>query len=160
MDRSSCVSDDYMRRAIQLSIESIQAGGGPFGAVIVNDSGIVAEGSNQVTLSNDPTAHAEIVAVRNACQALGRFHLSDCVLYSSCEPCPMCLAACYWARIPSLYYGNTREDAARIGFSDQFIFQEIAKNTTDRQITTKQVLHTESFEAFRRWNAKLDKVPY
>ena len=138
----------------------MDAGGGPFGAVVANDAGIVAEGSNQVTLLNDPTAHAEIVAIRKACQLLDRFHLHDCVLYASCEPCPMCLAACYWARIPSVYYGNTRDDAAQIGFSDQFIFLELGKNITDRRIAMKQMLRTEALRAFSRWNAKQDRVPY
>lgn len=150
---------DGLRRAIELSEQSVQTGGGPFGAVILCDAEIVGEGKNEVTLSNDPTAHAEIVAIRDACRALDSFHLNNCILYSSCEPCPMCLAACYWSRIPTVYYANTRHDAASIGFLDQAMFNEMSGNGPC-SITMHQLLCPEAAKAFVLWLEKEDRTPY
>jgi tRNA(Arg) A34 adenosine deaminase TadA len=153
--------DELMRRAIALSLDKMQAGtGGPFGAVVARNGEIVAEGWNMVTSSNDPTAHAEVTAIRRACQALGRFDLSDCEIYSSCEPCPMCLAAVYWARLRRLAFGNDRRAAAAIGFDDDFLYQEVPKPITERSIPTEQMLAEEAHVAFAAWTAKLDKVAY
>jgi tRNA(Arg) A34 adenosine deaminase TadA len=153
--------DALMRRAIALSMEKMQAGsGGPFGAVIARDGEIIAEGWNEVTSSNDPTAHAEVVAIRRACEALGRFELSDCEIYSSCEPCPMCLAAVYWARLRQLSFGNDRVAAAAIGFDDEFLYREVPKPIADRLIPTTQTLSDEARVAFDAWAAKPDKVAY
>ncbi len=150
-----------MRRAIALSLEKMQAGsGGPFGAVIARHGEIVAEGWNQVTSSNDPTAHAEVVAIRRACAALGRFDLSDCEIYTSCEPCPMCLGAVYWARLQRMRFGNTRQAAAAVGFDDEFLYREVPKPITERAIPTTQFLADEAQVAFDAWAAKPDKVPY
>ena len=150
-----------MRRAISLSEEKMQAGeGGPFGAVIVRDGRIIAEGWNQVTTCNDPTAHAEIVAVRNACQFLQTFDLSGCVLYTSCEPCPMCFSAIYWAHLDKVFYGNTRHDAAAIGFDDHFIYEEIQKPIAAREISMDSLLQEESQHAFDLWKKKIDKTEY
>ncbi len=122
------MKNEFMKRAIELSIESVNRGGGPFGSIIVKDNNIVAEGSNKVTLTNDPTAHGEIVAIREACKKLNNFSLNDCELYSTCEPCPMCLSAIYWARIDKIYYANTRKDAQKIDFDDSLIYSELQKN--------------------------------
>lgn len=150
-----------MRRAIALSMESVQSGrGGPFGAVIVQNGAIVAEGSNQVTSTNDPTAHAEVVAIRRACQALGRFDLRGCEIYTSCEPCPMCLAAIYWARLDRIHFANTRQDAAAIGFDDDFLYREIPLPLESRSIPTAQMMAKEGHAAFAAWDAKPDKTPY
>ena len=150
-----------MRDAIRLSVEGVRSGkGGPFGCVIVRGGKVVARGSNQVTSTCDPTAHAEVVAIREACKALGTFQLADCVLYTSCEPCPMCLAAIYWARIPDVYYGNSREDAAAIGFDDDFIYREIPLPVGERRVPMKRLLNTEAKGAFNEWAAKPDKVSY
>jgi tRNA(Arg) A34 adenosine deaminase TadA len=153
--------EDLMRRAIALSLEKMQAGGGgPFGAVIARNGEIVAEGWNQVTSANDPTAHAEVSAIRRACAALGRFELSDCEVFTSCEPCPMCLAAIYWARLGRIHFGNTRQDAAKIGFDDDFLYREVAKPLEQRAVPTSQLLPDEARAAFDAWAAKPDKVMY
>lgn len=150
-----------MERAISLSREHMSLGhGGPFGAVIVREGKIVAEGWNTVATSNDPTAHAEVEAIRKACQALNNFDLSNCEIYTSCEPCPMCLAAIYWARISKIYYANTREDAAKINFDDEFLYQEIAKPVSDRKIPTVQIHRDDAIKVFQEWTRKEDKIPY
>jgi guanine deaminase len=152
---------DHMRRAIALSLEMMRAGhGGPFGAVIVKDGKIIAEGSNQVTSTHDPTAHAEVVAVRRACQALQSFDLTGCEIYTSCEPCPMCLGAIYWARIAAIYYANDRENAAKIGFRDDFLYNEIPLPLDQRSIPTRRLLQAEGWAAFEEWDRKLDKIEY
>ena len=149
-----------MKRAIELSIESINTGGGPFGSVVVKDGKIISEGMNRVTVNNDPTAHGEIVAIRNACKILKTFNLSDCSLYSSCEPCPMCMSAIYWSRIGKVFYGNTREDAKKIEFDDSFIYSEISKKNEDRSVLMEQISRNEAIEAFEIWNNKTDKTKY
>lgn len=151
----------FMREAIKLSIDSMRAGnGGPFGAVIVKDGVIIAKGSNHVTSTNDPTAHAEVVAIREACKALNTFQLSGCEIYTSCEPCPMCLGAIYWARPDKMYFANTKSDAAAIGFDDQFIYEEIELDINKRQLPTEQLLNEEALEAFKEWKQKTDKISY
>ncbi|MDB5359190.1 MAG: guanine deaminase [Rhodospirillales bacterium] len=151
----------FMRRAIALSVEQAQSGaGGPFGAVIVKDGRIIAEGANRVTASHDPTAHAEIVAIRNACAALHDFSLAGCEIYTSCEPCPMCLAAIYWARLDRIHYGNGRTDAARVGFDDAFLYDEIPLPLDQRSIPIDQLLHEEAIAAFTTWEETMDKVHY
>ncbi|MBC6989191.1 nucleoside deaminase [Hymenobacter sp. BT491] len=153
--------DEFMREAIRLSIEKMQAGfGGPFGAVVVRDGQIIARGFNQVTSTNDPTCHAEVDAIRKACAALGTFQLNDCDLYTSCEPCPMCLGAIYWARPRRVFYGNTKQDAAAIGFDDQFIYDEIEKPLSDRQIPMQQLLRDEAIEGFRAWEKHESRTDY
>jgi guanine deaminase len=155
------MSNIFMARAIQLSIESVRSGyGGPFGAVIVRGGEIIAEGVNQVTSRNDPTAHAEVVAIRQACAKLVSFELKDCELYSSCEPCPMCFGAIYWARLASIYYANTAGDAAKIGFDDSFIYAELKVPHTRRRIPAIQIMREEALAAFRAWAEKPDKIPY
>lgn len=150
-----------MREAIRLSVEKMEAGfGGPFGAVVVRDGEIIARGYNNVLATNDPTAHAEVDVIRKACQALGTFQLTDCELYTSCEPCPMCLGAIYWARPRKVYYANSKEDAAKAGFDDQFIYDEIDKEATNRSIPMEQMLREEAQEAFTRWEMKEDKQVY
>ena len=150
-----------MRQAIALSHKKMQANlGGPFGAVITKDGKVIAEGFNQVTSTNDPTAHAEITAIRAACKALNTFDLSNCQIYTSCEPCPMCLSAIYWARIDTIYYANSKEDAAAIGFDDEFLYQEIAKPIAERSIPTHRLLKEEAITAFDDWKAKTDKIHY
>ena len=150
----------FMMRAIELSIESAKSKGGPFGSVIVKDNKIIAEGSNQVTINNDPTAHGEIVAIRSACQKLNTFNLSGCDLYSSCEPCPMCLSAIYWSRIENIFYANTRIDAKKIDFDDSFIYSEINKDLENRKIKMHQIHRDEALEAFKIWENKEDKIKY
>jgi tRNA(Arg) A34 adenosine deaminase TadA len=149
-----------MLRAITLSIESINTGGGPFGCVIVKDNKIVSEGYNRVTSSLDPTAHGEIVAIREACKKLNNFNLNGSELYSSCEPCPMCLSAIYWARIDKIYYANTREDARKIDFDDSIIYSELKKNINERKIPMIQMMKDEALKAFDLWDEKIDKVKY
>lgn len=150
-----------MREAIRLSIEMMRRGkGGPFGAIVVKGNKIVGRGCNQVTSANDPTAHAEIVAIREACRRLKSFRLDDCDLYASCEPCSMCLSAIYWARIRAVFYGNTRKDAAKIAFDDDKIYHEIALPIRKRHLVMKQLLHKEALAAFKEWEKKKDKVPY
>ena len=153
-------NEQLMRRAIALSIESVNSGGGPFGAVIARNGEIVAEGSNNVTLHHDPTAHAEVSAIREACRKLETFDLSGCDIYTSCEPCPMCLGAIYWAHIDKIYYANERSDAADIGFDDDFIYQEIALKPTERTKPSEILLREEAIEAFKQWEAKADKTEY
>jgi tRNA(Arg) A34 adenosine deaminase TadA len=152
---------DFMQMAIQLATENVRSGaGGPFGAVLVKDGAVIATGVNQVTSANDPTAHAEVNAIRQACRALGTFQLNGCVLYTSCEPCPMCLAAIYWARLPRVYYGNTRADAAAIGFDDEFIYQQIPLPPQQRSIAMQPLLREAAQAAFQEWRTKADKVRY
>lgn len=151
----------FMREAIRLSIENVETGrGGPFGAVVVKDGVIVASGANEVTATNDPTAHAEVVAIRRACEALGSFQLEGCEIYCSCEPCPMCLGAIYWARPSRIYFANTKADAAAIQFDDNFIYQEIERPLDQRTLPTKQLLREEALAAFDKWRANTDKVLY
>ena len=150
----------FMLKAIELSISSANGTGGPFGCVIVKDDKIIAEGSNKVTFSNDPTAHAEIVAIREACKKLNTFNLSGCDLYASCEPCPMCLSAIYWSHVDNIFYANTREDAKKINFDDSLIYSEISKKNEDRKIPIKQMLRDEALKAFEIWNKKTDKIEY
>ena len=150
----------FMLRAIELSISSVNGTGGPFGCVIVKDDKIIAEGLNKVTFSNDPTAHAEIVAIREACKKLNTFNLSGCDLYASCEPCPMCLSAIYWSHVDNIFYANTREDAKKINFDDSLIYSEISKKNEDRKIPIKQMLRDEALKAFEIWNKKTDKIEY
>ena len=151
----------FMQRAIDLSIEKMRDNcGGPFGAVIVKDGKIIAEGWNQVTSSNDPTAHAEITAIRNACKKLGNFNLKGCEIYTSCEPCPMCLAAIYWSRIERVYFANTKDDAKNIGFDDSHIYEQIPLPIEERAIPTSQIMRSEAIEAFNEWNKKLDRIEY
>jgi guanine deaminase len=152
---------EHMHRAIELSLEMVRSGrGGPFGAVIVKDGKIVAEGSNQVTLTNDPTAHAEIVAVRLACQTLGTFDLTGCEIYTSCEPCPMCLGAIYWARLERIYFANDRHDSAKIGFRDEFLYRETPLPLDQRAIPAVRLLQAEGWQAFEEWDQKPDKIAY
>ena len=154
------MKNNFMQRAIELSIESINSGGGPFGSVIVKDEKIISEGMNRVTVDNDPTSHGEIVAIRNACKKLNTFNLSNCSLYSSCEPCPMCMSAIYWSRIGKVYYANTRDDAKKINFDDSLIYSEISKKNEDRKIPIKQMLRDEALKAFELWDKKIDKIEY
>jgi len=156
------MKNEFMKRAIQISIESVKNGTGPFGAVIVKDGKIIAEGSNKVTLSNNPdsTAHGEMCVIRDACKKLNTFNLSGCELYSSCEPCPMCLSACYWSRIDKIYYANTREDAKKIDFDDSLIYSEITKNINERKISMEQIMREEALKAFELWDNKKDKIKY
>ncbi|MTI26468.1 nucleoside deaminase [Fulvivirga kasyanovii] len=150
-----------MREAIRLSIENVESGnGGPFGAVVVKDGKIIARGSNQVTSTNDPTAHAEVVAIRKACEILGSFQLAGCEIYTSCEPCPMCLGAIYWARPDRIYYANTKSDAAEINFDDQFIYEELERPISERKLFTEQMLRDEAIVAFQKWSESTDKMEY
>ena len=150
-----------MRAAIEMAIENVRSGqGGPFGAVVVLDGRIIARGANSVTSSNDPTAHAEVVAIRNACTALKNFQLPDCDLYTSCEPCPMCMGAIYWARPRNVYFGCTASDAAKIGFDDSFIYDELRRPPTERRIPMMQAMRDEALAAFRVWEQKPDRIPY
>jgi guanine deaminase len=150
----------FMQRAIALALENVRSGGGPFGALIVKDGKVLSEAANRVTLTNDPTAHAEIVAIREACKKLGNFHLTDCELYSSCEPCPMCLGAIYWARPGRVYFACTAADAAKAGFDDSLIYQEIRSPHMHRKIPMIQLMREESLAAFRAWEQKADKTNY
>ena len=150
----------FMKRAIELSIQNIEKGGGPFGAVIAKDNKLIAEAANTVTLENDPTGHAEVNAIRKAAKALNNFDLSGCTIYSSCEPCPMCLGAIYWAHLDALYYGNTKEDAALIEFDDQFIYEELDLKKQDRKLKSSQILAVEALEAFKKWQITSDKTDY
>lgn len=150
----------FMRKAIALSIDNVHNGGGPFGAVIVKDGKIIATGVNGVTKHNDPTAHAEVTAIRKASKKLGTFDLEGCEIYTSCEPCPMCLGAVYWAHLDKMYYGNTKTDAKNIGFDDSFIYDEIDLKPENRKVKTIQVLADEAIKAFEAWSEKDDKVEY
>src|SRR6266704_3639666 len=151
----------FMREAIRLSIDMMRGGqGGPFGAVVVKRNKVVGRGCNRVTSSNDPTAHAEIVAIRDACKRLKTFQLDDCDLYTSCEPCPMCLSAIYWARLRSVFFGNTRKDAAKIAFDDAEIYREVALPIRKRKLVMKPLLRKEALKAFVEWENKADRIPY
>lgn len=149
-----------MRKAIDLSIENVKCGGGPFGAVITKDGEIISTGVNQVTKNNDPTAHAEVSAIREAARKLGTFDLSGCEIYTSCEPCPMCLGAIYWAHVDKMYYGNSKTDAKNIGFDDSFIYDEIALVPQDRKLESEQILSDEAIVAFQNWTEKEDRIDY
>tara|TARA_B100000929_G_scaffold250745_1_gene210483 strand:- start:43 stop:513 length:471 start_codon:yes stop_codon:yes gene_type:complete len=150
----------FMLRAIELSIKSAETIGGPFGCVVVKENKIISEGSNKVTSTNDPTAHGEIVAIREACLKLNTFNLSGCELYSTCEPCPMCLSAIYWSHIDKIFYANTRDDAKNIDFDDSFIYSEINKKIEDRKIQMIQMHRDEALKVFKIWNEKVDKIKY
>jgi tRNA(Arg) A34 adenosine deaminase TadA len=153
--------EEFMREAIRLSRIKMQRGqGGPFGAVVVRRGQIIARGWNRVTSVNDPTAHAEVMAIRAACRQLKTFQLADCELYTSCEPCPMCLAAIYWARLKKVYYANTRRDAAKIGFDDELIYREVARPVSRRRLPMKQLLRTDAGKVFAAWKSLPDKVVY
>ena len=150
----------FMRKAIALSIQNIEKGGGPFGAVIVKDGKVIATGVNRVTKNTDPTAHAEVTAIRKASKKLGTFDLAGCDIYTSCEPCPMCLGAVYWAHLDKMYYGNTKADAKNIGFDDSFIYDEIELKPEQRRLITTQLLSNEAIEAFKAWANTENKVEY
>ncbi len=152
--------EEYMREAIRLSIVNIDKMGGPFGAVIVKDGAIISKGENRVTSTNDPTAHAEVVAIREAAKKLNTYNLSGCTIYTSCEPCPMCLSAIYWARINKVFFGNTKVDAQSIGFDDSFIYDEIKLPIELRSIETKQLLRNEAIEGFKKWENFDGKIEY
>ena len=154
------MSAEFMRKAIALALENIRNGGGPFGAVVVKDGNVVASGVNRVTANNDPTAHAEVVAIRAACAALGTFELKGCELYASCEPCPMCLGAIYWARLSRVYYAGTAEDAAAAGFDDAFIYREIVLPHDHRKMVMSQLLPEDGKRVFRAWAATSNKTTY
>ena len=155
------MDNPFMARAIQLSLENVLSGnGGPFGAVVVKDGTIIAEGANQVTSTNDPTAHAEVVAIRQACKLLGVFDLEGFEIYTSCEPCPMCLGAIYWARLSRVYFGNADADASKIGFDDSLIYHEIAQPHSQRKIPIIQMMREEALSAFRAWENKPNKIKY
>ncbi len=150
----------FMSRAIELSIESVKSGGGPFGSVIIKNNEIISEGMNRVTKNNDPTAHGEIGAIRNACKKLNDFSLKGCELYTSCEPCPMCLSAIYWSRIDKIYYANTRDDAKKIDFDDSLIYSELTKKIKERKIPTTQLMRDEALQGFTLWKNTENKVKY
>ena len=153
--------EEFMKRAIEIAQKGIDSNaGGPFGAVVVKDGEIIAEGWNQVTSTNDPTAHAEVIAIRRACEKLESFQLEKCVLYTSCEPCPMCLGAIYWARPEKMYYAGTREDAAEAGFDDEFIYEEISGKIENRKIRSINLMREEARVVFENWNNKPDKIKY
>ncbi len=155
------MDNPFMARAIQLSLDNVLSGqGGPFGAVIVKNGEMIAEGVNRVTAVNDPTAHAEVVAIREACAKLRAFELTDCEIYTSCEPCPMCLGAIYWARLARVYFGNLASDASKIGFDDSFIYREIAQVLRKRSIPMVPMMREQALAAFRAWQEKPNKIPY
>lgn len=152
---------ELMRETIQLSIENVRSGqGGPFATLVVKDGKVIARGTNVVTSTNDPTAHAEIIAIRAACKLLGSFQLVGCEVYTSCEPCPMCLGAMYWARPDKIFFGNTKNDAAHIGFDDSFIYKEFSIPSNQRKIPMTQILPDEALKAFQEWQLKEDKIKY
>jgi len=150
----------FMREAVRLSIDSVKTGGGPFGAVIVKDGKIIAKASNKVTQNNDPTAHAEVEAIRIAAKELNSFDLSGCEIYTSCEPCPMCFGAIYWAHLDKLFFANTKNDAEAIGFDDSFIYKEISRPYSERKVPNIQLLRNEALKAFKEWENKEDKLEY
>lgn len=152
--------EDLMRLAIGLAVENVKSGGGPFGAVIAKGGEVVATGTNKVTLSNDPTAHAEVSAIREACRKLGTFNLQGCVIYTSCEPCPMCLGAIYWAHIDKIYYGANQHDAAAVDFDDSFIYKELELTPENRHKPVENILHDEALAPFNAWREKSDKIKY
>ena len=149
-----------MQRAIELSIESINSGGGPFGSVIAKDDKIISEGMNRVTINNDPTAHGEITAIRQACKKLNTFDLNGYELYTNCEPCPMCLSAIYWSHIDKVYYANTKDDAHKIDFLDPIIYTELQKSNEEKKIQMVQMMRAEGLKAFEIWDKKIDKIKY
>ena len=151
---------NFMNRAIELSINNIKNNGGPFGCVIVKNDQIIAEGVNRVTSNNDPTAHAEIVAIREACKKLNTFNLEGTELYTSCEPCPMCLSAMYWSHIDKIYYGNSRNDAAKINFDDKFIYEEFKVKMSHRKIPLVQLCKEDAIKAFNLWEKEENKIRY
>lgn len=151
---------ELMQLAVRLSEENVKQGGGPFGAVIARDGKVIATGTNRVTSDCDPTAHAEVSAIRAAAKALGTFDLSGCEIYTSCEPCPMCLGAIYWAHLDRMYYGNDKNDAARIGFDDAFIYEELSRDPSERKLKMEELLPDEAIRAFEMWDQKSDKVEY
>ena len=153
-------NEELMRLAIDIAVDNVKNGGGPFGAVIARDGQVVATGVNRVTANNDPTAHAEVNAIRTACTKLGTFDLSGCVLYTSCEPCPMCLGAIYWAHIKTIYYAGTRSDAAKAGFDDDFIYREININPEKRSVPAFNFMPTEGAAVFKLWLDKEDRTNY
>ena len=150
----------FMEMAIRLSEENIDTGGGPFGAVIVRNGEVIATGTNRVVPNNDPTAHAEVMAIRSACEKLGTFQLTDCTVYSSCEPCPMCLSALYWAGVKRICYGNTKDDAKAIQFDDSFIYDQLELDYADRSIKSDHFMRSEAIRAFQKWAKKEDKIEY
>ena len=159
-ESKSMTSEELMTKAIELAEENVTNGGGPFGAVIARDGKIIVTGVNRVTANHDPTAHAEVSAIRAACKELGTFDLSGCEIYTSCEPCPMCLGAIYWAHLDKMYYGNDKNDAKRIGFDDSFIYDEITLSPDERKLVSKRILSKEAAKAFDMWMQKTDKVEY
>lgn len=162
-ERMKNITDEdrrFMQMAIQLSVDNIDEGGGPFGAVIVKDGVVVATGTNHVVPNNDPTAHAEVTAIRNACQKLGTFSLDGCTIYTSCEPCPMCLSALYWARVKRICYANTKSDAAEIEFDDSFIYDQLKLPYEKRTIQCDHFMRNEALVAFKKWASKIDKIRY
>ena len=152
--------NELMQKAIELSIDNVKNGGGPFGAVIARNGEIVATGVNRVTANNDPTAHAEVSDIRAAAQALGTFNLSDCEIYTSCEPCPMCLGAIYWARLKKIYFANNKTDAKHIGFDDSFIYDELELPRNQRHLPSEELMRNEAIKAFDLWSSKTDKTEY
>ena len=154
------MKNKFMQRAIELSIESINSDGGPFGSVVAKDNEIISEGMNRVTVNNDPTAHGEITAIRQACKKLNTFDLSGYELYSNCEPCPMCLSAIYWSHIDKVYYANTRDDAHKIDFLDPIIYKELQKTNEEKKIQMVQMMRKEGLKAFEVWDKKVDKIKY
>ena len=161
VDRDNPMDNPFMARAIQLSVDNVLSGrGGPFGAVIVKNGSIIAEGVNKVTATNDPTAHAEVVVIREACAKLGVFLLEDCEIYTSCEPCPMCLGAIYWAHLARINFGNVAADAAKIGFDDSFIYEQFAQPLNQRTIPMVQMMHEQALAGVRAWQERVNKVPY
>ena len=155
------ITNTYVARAIELATKNVEAGnGGPFAAIIVRDDRVIAEGTNTVTTANDPTAHAEVNAIRAACAALHEFHLTGCDIYASCEPCPMCLAAIYWSRCDAIFYGASAADAAAAGFDDSFLYQEVSRPVEQRKLATKRLLPDEALESFNTWRAQTDKIEY
>ena len=154
------MKNKFMQRAIELPIESIHSGGGPFGSVVAKDNEIISEGMNRVTVNNDPTAHGEITAIRQACKKLNTFDLSGYELYSNCEPCPMCLSAIYWSHIDKVYYANTRDDAHKIDFLDPIIYKELQKTNEEKKIQMVQMMRKEGLKAFEIWDKKVDKIKY
>lgn len=154
-------SEELMRKTIRLANENIKNGGGPFGALIADkDGNIVSTGVNRVTANNDPTAHAEVCAIRNASEKLKTFNLEGYTIYTSCEPCPMCLGAIYWAHLDKIYYGNTKSDAKKINFDDSFIYDELSLSPAERKLASQQLLHGEAIKTFESWAGKTDKTPY
>lgn len=154
------VHKEFMKEAIELSCKNVDNGGGPFGAVIVKNGKVISRGVNKVTICNDPTAHAEVNAIRDAAAELKTFDLSGCVIYSSCEPCPMCLAAIYWAHIDRIYFGNSKTDASEINFDDAFIYEEIMLSGEKRKLSSIQIMRDEALEVFKKWSSKEDKIEY